>query len=74
MRTMGFIPQVIPTYRHPASNIFVFLSTQVLTQNAGIGTTAPLTRLHVGDSAVLFSAARDIPTTSDNVPQSKMMN
>ena len=31
--------------------------------NTGIGTSAPLSRLHVTDSAVLFSAAGNIPVT-----------
>ena len=37
-------------------------------QNVGIGTTAPLARLHVADSSVLFSAAGDVPATPHNTP------
>jgi len=38
--------------------------------NAGIGTVNPLARLHVTDSAVLFSADGDIPSIPNNVPLS----
>ena len=31
-------------------------------QNVGIGTATPQARLHVNDSAVLFSAVNNIPT------------
>jgi len=37
--------------------------------NTGIGTSAPLTRLHVTDSAVLFSAISNIPVTAGLPPQ-----
>lgn len=39
-------------------------------QNVGIGTTAPVARLHVADSAVLFSGSTDMPpfTTTINPP------
>jgi Head domain of trimeric autotransporter adhesin len=36
--------------------------------NVGIGTTAPLARLHVADSSVLFSAAGLIPVTPGTPP------
>ena len=36
--------------------------------NTGIGTSAPLSRLHVTDSAVLFSAAGNIPGTPGSPP------
>ena len=40
------------------------LTTIILNaQNVGIGTTAPLARLHVADSSVLFSATIGIPVT-----------
>jgi hypothetical protein len=37
-------------------------------QNVGIGTNNPLTRLHVTDSSVLFSATGDIPATPGYLP------
>ncbi len=40
-------------------------------QYVGIGTTSPLSRLHVVDSSVLFSAAGDIPASLHNTPISK---
>ena len=36
--------------------------------NVGIGTIAPLARLHVTDSSVLFSAIGDVPATPGTVP------
>ncbi len=36
--------------------------------NTGIGVTAPLARLHVTDSSVLFSATGGIPATPGNTP------
>jgi hypothetical protein len=39
-------------------------------QNVGIGTITPAARLHVTDSAVLFSAAGSIPITKGNPPAS----
>jgi hypothetical protein len=36
----------------------------VFAQNVGIGTITPRARLHVADSAVLFSATGDVPTTT----------
>ena len=37
-------------------------------QNVGIGTAAPLARLHVADSSVLFSATGDISVTPGITP------
>ncbi len=37
-------------------------------QNVGIGTTAPLARLHVADSSVVFTAPGDVATTPGNIP------
>lgn len=37
--------------------------------NVGIGVTAPLARLHVKDSSVLFSSSGDIPATPGNTPE-----
>jgi len=36
--------------------------------NTGLGTINPLARLHVADSAVVFSASDNIPGTAGNVP------
>src|SRR6185503_14178079 len=36
--------------------------------NTGLGTINPLARLHVADSAVVFSASNDIPATAGDVP------
>lgn len=49
------------------SSIVTFFATA---QNVGIGTTTPLARLHVADSAVLFSGATATPplTTTINPP------
>src|SRR5215203_3566689 len=49
----------------PVLIFFILFSQIVISQtgNVGIGTTAPLARLHVKDSAVLFSAAGDLPVT-----------
>ncbi|MBK8140034.1 MAG: tail fiber domain-containing protein [Chitinophagaceae bacterium] len=38
-------------------------------QNVGIGTATPQARLHVTDSAVLFSAVNDVPFIAGNPPQ-----
>ncbi len=48
----------------------VFSSQILAAQNVGIGTTAPVARLHVTDSSVLFSASSDIPGTAGNPPLS----
>ncbi|HMU72784.1 MAG TPA: hypothetical protein PKD93_08585, partial [Ferruginibacter sp.] len=40
------------------------------TNNVGIGINAPLARLHVADSAVLFSAAGNVPGVPGNPPVS----
>jgi hypothetical protein len=37
--------------------------------NVGIGTNAPLARLHVKDNSILFSADNDIPVTPGSPPQ-----
>jgi len=48
---------------------FIFLITiQLSAQNVGIGTTTPRARLHILDSAVLFSAAGDTLVNPGNVP------
>ena len=48
----------------------LFYCTVTKAQNVGIGTTTPLTKLHVADSSVLFSAPSSIPVTVGNVPLS----
>ena len=51
----------------------IFLLTlKVQAQNVGIGTTAPVARLHVADSSVLFSAPNDIPASPGGPPVSGM--
>jgi uncharacterized protein (TIGR02145 family) len=42
-------------------SIFLIASIKLAAQNVGIGTTAPLARLHITDSSVLFSAPGAIP-------------
>ncbi len=51
--------------------LLMFLAVTFFTnaQNVGIGTTTPTARLHVKDSAVLFSAIGDIPGTPGLPPQ-----
>jgi hypothetical protein len=41
---------------------------QSFAQNVGIGTSAPVARLHVTDSSVLFSAIGSLPVTPGNPP------
>lgn len=48
--------------------LVVFTSQILAAQNVGIGTIAPVARLHVTDSSVLFSALSDIPGTAGNTP------
>lgn len=50
--------------------LIVFATGNVFSQNVGIGTPAPVARLHITDSNVLFSAVGDIPVTSGNTPVS----
>jgi hypothetical protein len=54
------------------SIIFIFINLLLagnsFSQNVGIGTITPLARLHVTDSAVLFSAANVVPVTPGNPP------
>ncbi len=46
----------------------LLINTISFSQNIGIGTTAPLARLHVADSSVVFTATGDIPVTAGNPP------
>jgi hypothetical protein len=54
--------------------IFLFIvlliaaNKMTMAQNVGIGTTAPLARLHVADSSVVFSAVGGTPATPGNPP------
>ena len=48
--------------------VVLFLAGNAFSQNVGIGTTTPLARLQVTDSAVLFSAQGDVPATPGNPP------
>lgn len=45
-----------------------FLPMHLFGQHVGIGTTAPLARLHVADSSVLFNAIGDIAVSPGNPP------
>ena len=47
--------------------LFVASVSQLEAQNVGIGTTTPLARLHVTDSAVLFSGPSALPPFSTNI-------
>lgn len=51
--------------------LFIFMAATFFAhaQNVGIGITTPTARLHVKDSAVLFSAVADIPGTPGLPPQ-----
>ena len=46
----------------------IIFTTVLTAQNVGIGTTAPVARLHVADSSVVFSASGGIPPTPGNPP------
>ncbi len=48
----------------------LFMSTALLSQNVGIGTTAPKARLHVADSSVVFTATGPIAATEGGPPVS----
>lgn len=48
--------------------ILLLFSHPLQAQNVGIGTMAPLARLHIVDSNVLFSATGDIPLTPGGTP------
>ena len=61
---------IIQLYCRPQAILSLLLFTlgiapfaQAQNTGVGIGTTTPLARLHVADSAVLFSAAGDVPGT-----------
>ena len=44
----------------------ILATAQLQAQNVGIGTTAPVARLHVADSSVVFTAAGNVPVTPGN--------
>lgn len=44
----------------------ILVTAHLQAQNVGIGTTAPVARLHVADSSVVFSAAGNVPVTPGN--------
>jgi Head domain of trimeric autotransporter adhesin len=48
----------------------VLFCVHMMSQNVGIGTNAPLARLHVTDSNVLFSASGTVPLIPGNPPVS----
>lgn len=49
-------------------SVFFLLVQSILAQNVGIGTTAPKARLHVADSAVLFSGPASLPSVPGAPP------
>ncbi len=48
--------------------LFILSSTIVRSQNVGIGTTNPVARLHVTDSAVLFTGPATLPASTSYGP------
>jgi len=48
----------------------IFILLHCLSQNVGIGTTAPTARLHVADSSVVFTGPTFFSTTPGNTPVS----
>ncbi len=49
-------------------SFFIAVCTICFSQNVGIGTVSPLARLHVADSAVVFSAIGLVPGSPGNPP------
>jgi hypothetical protein len=48
--------------------VFIFISLKTSSQNVGIGTIAPLARLHVTDSNVVFTGPVSVPSTTNYKP------
>ncbi len=48
--------------------LLTFLGNSLPAQNVGIGTTAPVARLHVADSNVLFTGPLTLPATTTYYP------
>ncbi len=52
------------------TTLSVFILLHCLSQHVGIGTTAPVARLHVKDSSVVFTGLNSVPVTPGNPPVS----
>ena len=50
------------------TTVSIFILLHCLSQNVGIGTTAPVARLHVKDSNVVFTGSNSLPATPGNPP------
>ena len=52
------------------TTVSIFILLHCLSQNVGIGTTAPVARLHVKDSSVVFTGLNSMPSIPGNPPVS----